>query len=1249
MRTARRTVLALALFALAAAAGLHVAARSDAVLAWALGRIAAASGGRLAFEGVRGAIVGAPAIGRIRYEDPDLAVEARAVSFDWSPLALVFGRVDVASLTAAAVTVTVKPSAAPATLPSDIGLPLPVRIGRAEVARLAIASGASTVALDDVRAAYRGDAAAHRLDEVSGRAFGATLRDGRYAIAAKPPFAISGAAAAERPGPPFPVVLEATFGGTLAAMDFALAARSGAWERADGALRVTPFGPAWLAEARIAVAAVDLGKLDPSWPATRLAVTIDGAGAANGDIAGSLAATNAEPGPLDKARLPVAAANARYVLAAGGKARLEALALTFAGNGTATGAAAIDGSGARVALTVRALDLRGLHSQLRTSALGGKIDADLAAEVQSVRASLSEPGLAFAFDAVRRGDAVEFREARAAARGGEVRGSGAVALGGRRPFAAKLAFSRFDPSAFGDYPAASLSGEAAVAGEAASPWRADADVRLGPSRFRGTPVAGGGTLSASPDRIARADVALTLGANRATVRGALGRAGDALAIDWDAPKLAELDRAIAGRASGSLVLTGPLAAPAAKFSVRGESLALPGGATIARLAARGEVSPRPEAPLVVEIDTGRVAARGLQAERVAANAEGTLARHRLRAAASGTDFAVRAEAAGGWDARRGWSGRIESFTNEGAYPAALAAPASLEVAPGRARLGPLEARIADGAFRLREARWEEGRIASEGSFRALPAAVLARLLGANVDGDLTLAGEWSITAAPRLDGTLAVRREAGDAVLPTAPPFPLGLSEARLDARFVADRLAATLAISGAGLGEIRARATLAPAGEAGLTRDAALDASVDAGLASLKVLARLFPQEVIADGVVRATLRAAGTLASPVVTGTFAGDGLRIEAPPHGIDWRDGRVRAALTASSLELTELSVRGGEGSFRASGRIPRVGNDGARIEWRADRFLALARPDRRLVASGAGTASYAGQRVRLAGELRADEGNFEFGRSGLPELGDDVLIVGAPRERRQTLADLPLDLDLALDFGERLRVAGYGLEAMLGGKLRVEAPRGEPLGRGTVYVRKGTYRAYGQNLAIERGQLVFDGPLANPALRVEAWRRNQQVAAGVEVTGTVRAPRVRIVSEPPVPEGEALSWLVLGRPPDTSNKADLAALQVAAAALFYGDENAPVTRQVARALGLDDITIGTGTGAGAGAGPGGALQGQVIAFGKRLSDRIYLTYEQAIAATGSVVKLDYLLTQRISLRAEAGTRTGGGIHYRYTFD
>jgi autotransporter translocation and assembly factor TamB len=78
---------------------------------------------------------------------------------------------------------------------------------------------------------------------------------------------------------------------------------------------------------------------------------------------------------------------------------------------------------------------------------------------------------------------------------------------------------------------------------------------------------------------------------------------------------------------------------------------------------------------------------------------------------------------------------------------------------------------------------------------------------------------------------------------------------------------------------------------------------------------------------------------------------------------------------------------------------------------------------------------------------------------------------------------------------------------------------------------------------------------------------------------------------------------------------------------------PLDRRIARAFGLDEITL---------RGSGEAQDNVVAPSASAFSDKVYISYEQGIGAVASnLVKMDYSLSRRWSLRAETGTSSGGG--------
>jgi translocation and assembly module TamB len=376
-------------------------------------------------------------------------------------------------------------------------------------------------------------------------------------------------------------------------------------------------------------------------------------------------------------------------------------------------------------------------------------------------------------------------------------------------------------------------------------------------------------------------------------------------------------------------------------------------------------------------------------------------------------------------------------------------------------------------------------------------------------------------------------------------------------------------------------------------------------------------------------------------VTGSLALDAVRIDAPQHGLSLRDGEARVALEEPRITVQSAAIRGGDGTFRASGAITRDERD-ATFEWRAEQLRLLNRPDRQLVASGSGTATLTGGKVVLRGELRAERGSFVFEQSEGERLGDDVVVVGrtakpAAKGRRVPL----LDFDVTLHAGEHLHVRSSGLDSDLRGRLRVRSREdGQILAHGGVELYRGSYRAFGQKLEIERGKLTFDGSVRNPALDLRALRKNQPVEAGVEVRGTLQTPVTRLVSEPPVPDQEKLAWLMLGRSAADAQGAEAALLQAALASITKSRTGSGgIGADVAQRFGLDEIGLRGGVGG-----------GHVVALGKRIAERIYIDYEQGLTVAETLVRLRVQLTKTLNARIETGSQRGRiGLGYDISYD
>lgn len=232
-----------------------------------------------------------------------------------------------------------------------------------------------------------------------------------------------------------------------------------------------------------------------------------------------------------------------------------------------------------------------------------------------------------------------------------------------------------------------------------------------------------------------------------------------------------------------------------------------------------------------------------------------------------------------------------------------------------------------------------------------------------------------------------------------------------------------------------------------------------------------------------------------------------------------------------------------------------------------------------------------------------------------------------------------DIQISIDLGRNFRVRGRGLDTHLNGQLTVQG--GPTLGdmprlTGTVNTDRGTFRAYGQDLQIERGRIVFNGAAANPALDIRALRSNLDIRVGVRIYGNAQQPIVQLFSEPAMPDSERLSWLVLGR--SSYSAADAALLQQAAMALLSGDGRG-ITGQLADALGLDDVNFKGGD----------SISTSSVTLGKRFSKNFYVAYEKGLDATAGTFYFFLDLSRKLKLRAQTGQQSALDLIYTVSYD
>ena len=637
----------------------------------------------------------------------------------------------------------------------------------------------------------------------------------------------------------------------------------------------------------------------------------------------------------------------------------------------------------------------------------------------------------------------------------------------------------------------------------------------------------------------------------------------------------------------------------------------------------------------------------------------------------------------------------------GPWTVGLRQPVLLEWLPGVSggslRTGSAQAQLngplpGAATLHIQPIQWSpagHGSLRSQGELRDLPMDWLAllgntQLTALGLSGNLVFDGSWDLSVADTLQVRASLARRSGDIrvlaeALPGSPEagkaIDAGVRDARVTLVVDGDNATATARWDSerAGNAQVDIRTRLARTAQGwDWPTLAPLNGTVRARLPQVGAWSMLVPPGWRMWGTLDANLTVAGSRQTPEWSGQILADGLALRSVVDGIEFGNGRLRARMQAQRLFIEEFSLQGAGGAVGGtliasgfalwlpaasgdSGILPRIQLD---LDATAKALRVSARADRRMVVSGAMQARLRNARLDVQGTLKADQASFVLPEENAPQLGDDVVvrgskaIVGTPDGKGTRPANGPVEppgtpvqttLALTLDLGPDFQVQGRGIVTRLAGTLQLRAQGGEPPRlSGEVRTVRGSYKAYGQLLDIGQGVIRFTGAYDNPVLDILALRPNLTQRVGVQISGNALAPRVRLFAEPELPEAEKLAWLVLGRS-GANGGAEAAVLQQAAIALL-GRSGQGLSGGLASALGLDELSIGASA-----ARADGSASGATVTLGKRISRDFYVAYERSLAGTLGTISIFYDLSRRFTLRASTGEQSAIDLIFTVRYD
>ena len=397
--------------------------------------------------------------------------------------------------------------------------------------------------------------------------------------------------------------------------------------------------------------------------------------------------------------------------------------------------------------------------------------------------------------------------------------------------------------------------------------------------------------------------------------------------------------------------------------------------------------------------------------------------------------------------------------------------------------------------------------------------------------------------------------------------------------------------------------------------------------LTDLSVLSFFVPDLANPAGRIAGSVDVAGSLVAPQIIGEIGLSEGSFGIRRAGIAVTD--VNVTLRQPNVGHLSLlgSARSGEGRLDIRGETELSSASGIRTELtlNGENFTLIQLPDWQVTASPDIAVLFDDNAIRVSGEVRIPRANINI--PSIPETAQrpssDVVVYreDEPEPAKRRI----LYVDVRTVLGNAVVLSGFGLTTGLEGSVRITGNSNTPYtSSGRVVSRGGRYQAYGQNLAIESGELIFNGPLINPTLNIRATRKaTDGTVAGIHLTGTPTALKSQVYSEPAKGDAEALSYLLTGRPLGSADSAEGAMLNQAAFALGLTSAGS-IASVIRNELGFETLGI-----------QGGAENRQFVA-GKRIGERLLIEYAYGMIDNLGTLLLRYQLTNRIILESRSGT-------------
>lgn len=411
----------------------------------------------------------------------------------------------------------------------------------------------------------------------------------------------------------------------------------------------------------------------------------------------------------------------------------------------------------------------------------------------------------------------------------------------------------------------------------------------------------------------------------------------------------------------------------------------------------------------------------------------------------------------------------------------------------------------------------------------------------------------------------------------------------------------------------------------------------------SLAILNPALSKGESVQGVLSSQLRLGGSLQSPQVFGQLALKNAKAQTSAMPVELTDANLSMVFNGMSSTLEGL-IQTAHGNLNLSGNADwrQLDNWRAHIAAKGEKIRVTVPPMVRMDVSPDLTFDATPAAFNLDGRVDIPWARIvvqDVPESAVGVSSDEVMLDEHLQPIQPATTSMAINSNLIIHVGDDVRLSAFGLNARLNGDLKVGQGKNGLGLNGQINIPSGRFHAYGQDLIVRKGQLQFSGPPDQPYVNLEAIRNpdatEDNVTAGIRVTGLADEPKVEVFSDPTMSQQAALSYLLRGQGLGSSD--DSNALTSALVGLGVA-QSGQVMGKIGETFGVSNLALDT-------AGVGDSQQVQVSGY---VLPGLQVKYGVGLFDSLATLTLRYRLMPKLYLEAVSGVDQALDVLYKFEF-